>query len=141
MLVPHLLKIYFGLGWPSSVLEIVSSQRLKTNSNITVLIYTSFRGVYFLEKLFISLPPPDNFGNNFYFPKSYNCWGTAQKKIYTVSFVWIWKNKNYLVKNNVKNESKRYPIFLSFSNHQKAFQKSTPLSSLEHHTKVGWFLN
>jgi len=24
MLVPHLLKIYFGLGWPSSVLEIVS---------------------------------------------------------------------------------------------------------------------
>ncbi len=29
MLVPHLLKIYFGLGWPSSVLEIVSSQRLK----------------------------------------------------------------------------------------------------------------
>ena len=26
MLVPHLLKIYFGLGWPSSVLEIVSSQ-------------------------------------------------------------------------------------------------------------------
>ena len=30
MLVPHLLKIYFGLGWPSSVLEIVSSQRLKT---------------------------------------------------------------------------------------------------------------
>jgi len=32
MLVPHLLKIYFGLGWPSSVLEIVSSQRLKTNS-------------------------------------------------------------------------------------------------------------
>ena len=31
MLVPHLLKIYFGLGWPSSVLEIVSSQRLKTN--------------------------------------------------------------------------------------------------------------
>ena len=32
MLVPHLLKIYFGLGWPTSVLEIVSSQRLKTNS-------------------------------------------------------------------------------------------------------------
>ena len=31
MLVPHLLKIYFGLGWPSSVLEIVSSQRLKTS--------------------------------------------------------------------------------------------------------------
>ena len=31
MLVPHLLKIYFGLGLPSSVLEIVSSQRLKTN--------------------------------------------------------------------------------------------------------------
>ena len=29
MLVPHLLKIYFGLGLPSSVLEIVSSQRLK----------------------------------------------------------------------------------------------------------------
>ena len=28
MLGPHLLKIYFGLGWPSSVLEIVSSQRL-----------------------------------------------------------------------------------------------------------------
>ena len=27
MLVPHLLKIYFGLGSPSSVLEIVSSQR------------------------------------------------------------------------------------------------------------------
>ena len=24
MLVPHLLKIYFGLGWPSSVLEIAS---------------------------------------------------------------------------------------------------------------------
>ena len=31
MLVPHLLKIYFGLGWPSSALEIVSSQRLITN--------------------------------------------------------------------------------------------------------------
>ena len=31
MLVPHLLKIYFGLGLPSSVFEIVSSQRLKTN--------------------------------------------------------------------------------------------------------------
>ena len=31
MLVPHLLKIYFGLGWPSSVLAIVSSQRLKPN--------------------------------------------------------------------------------------------------------------
>ena len=30
VLVPHLMKIYFGLGWPSSVLEIVSSQRLKT---------------------------------------------------------------------------------------------------------------
>ena len=29
MLVPHLLKIYFGLGWPASVLHIVSSQRLK----------------------------------------------------------------------------------------------------------------
>ena len=35
MLVPHLLKIYLGLGWPSSVLEIVSSQRLKTNREIT----------------------------------------------------------------------------------------------------------
>ena len=34
MLVPHLLKIYFGLGWPSSVLEIVSSQRLKTIFNL-----------------------------------------------------------------------------------------------------------
>ena len=31
MLVPHLLKIYFGLGW---LLEIVSSQRLKTKLNI-----------------------------------------------------------------------------------------------------------
>ena len=35
MLVPHLLKIYLGLRWPSSVLEIVSSQRLKTNREIT----------------------------------------------------------------------------------------------------------
>ena len=34
MLVPHLLKICFGLGWPSSVLEIVSSQRLKTKISI-----------------------------------------------------------------------------------------------------------
>ena len=37
MLVPHLLKIYFGLGWPLSVLEIVSLQRLKTNCNVSVL--------------------------------------------------------------------------------------------------------
>ena len=29
MLVPHLLKIYFGLGWPSSVLEIVSVTKVK----------------------------------------------------------------------------------------------------------------
>ena len=28
MLVPHLLKIYFGLGWPSSVLEIVSVRKI-----------------------------------------------------------------------------------------------------------------
>ena len=34
-----LLKIYFGLGWPSSVLEIVSSQRLKTNSNWITMDY------------------------------------------------------------------------------------------------------
>ena len=36
MLVPHLLKIYFGLGWPLSVLEIVSSQRLKTMSPLVL---------------------------------------------------------------------------------------------------------
>ena len=29
MLVPHLLKIYSGLGWPSSVLEIVSVTKIK----------------------------------------------------------------------------------------------------------------
>ena len=28
VLVPHLLKIYFGLGWPSSVLEIVSVTKI-----------------------------------------------------------------------------------------------------------------
>ena len=27
--VPHLLKIYFGLGWTSSVLEIVSVMKIK----------------------------------------------------------------------------------------------------------------
>ena len=29
MLVPHLLKIYSGLGWPLSVLEIVSVTKIK----------------------------------------------------------------------------------------------------------------
>ena len=29
MLVPHLLKMYFGLGWPSSVLKIVSVTKVK----------------------------------------------------------------------------------------------------------------
>ena len=29
MLVPHLMKIYFGLGWPSSVLEVVSVTKIK----------------------------------------------------------------------------------------------------------------
>ena len=29
MLVPHLLKIYFGLGWPTPVLEIVSVTKIK----------------------------------------------------------------------------------------------------------------
>ena len=33
MFVPHLLKIYFGLGWPSSVLEIVSVTKIKTLYN------------------------------------------------------------------------------------------------------------
>jgi len=32
MLVPHLLKIYFGLGWPSSVLKIVSVTNIKTKT-------------------------------------------------------------------------------------------------------------
>ena len=40
MLVPHLLKIYFGLGWPSSVLEIVSSQRLKTNWSMIKVLWS-----------------------------------------------------------------------------------------------------
>ena len=33
MLVPHLFKIYFGLGWPSSVLEIVSVTKIKMKHN------------------------------------------------------------------------------------------------------------
>ena len=37
MLVPHLLKIYFGLGWPSSVLEIVSSQRWNVERELSML--------------------------------------------------------------------------------------------------------
>ena len=42
MLVPHLLKIYFGLGWPSSVLEIVSSRRLKTVHNGSLRFITVY---------------------------------------------------------------------------------------------------
>ena len=34
MLVPYLLKIYFGLGWPSSVLEIVSVTKDKNKHDI-----------------------------------------------------------------------------------------------------------
>ena len=52
MLVPHLLKIYFGLGWPSSVLEIVSSQRLKTNYVLTQVkkgLFEEKWELYFLE--------------------------------------------------------------------------------------------
>ena len=40
MLVPHFLKIYFGLGWPSSVLEIEGCAStfndVQTNGNIAV---------------------------------------------------------------------------------------------------------
>ena len=38
MLVPHLLKIYFGLGWPSSVLTIKwpSKSIFKKNVKITI---------------------------------------------------------------------------------------------------------
>ena len=42
MLVPHLLKIYFGLGWPSSVLEIVSV----TNIEKTILLFSFFSYKY-----------------------------------------------------------------------------------------------
>ncbi len=35
MLVPHLLKIYFDLGWSSSVLEIVSVTKIKNKIDIT----------------------------------------------------------------------------------------------------------
>jgi len=33
MLVPHLLKIYFGLGWHLSVLEIVSVTKIKNKKS------------------------------------------------------------------------------------------------------------
>jgi len=56
MVVPHLLKIYFGLGWPSSVLEIVSSQRLKReccNSWLFIYFrkYWNLRNIKLIEKL------------------------------------------------------------------------------------------
>ena len=34
MLLPHLLKIYFVLGWPSSVLGIVSVRKIKNKLNL-----------------------------------------------------------------------------------------------------------
>ena len=48
----ELLKIYFGLGWPSSVLEIVSVTKVK-KKNITVLFYfidcKNEKQTYYLE--------------------------------------------------------------------------------------------
>ena len=41
MLVPHFLKIYFGLGWPSSVLEIVSVTKIKNKQTIICFFGTS----------------------------------------------------------------------------------------------------
>ena len=54
MLVPHLLKMYFGLGWPSLVLEIVSSQRLKTNVYPRLYLYLDLLPIIGF-KLFIAL--------------------------------------------------------------------------------------
>ena len=38
MLIPHLLKIYFGPGWPSSILEIVSVMKIIIHTKILFCI-------------------------------------------------------------------------------------------------------
>ena len=47
MLVPHLLKIDFGLGWPLSVLVIVSARKIK--KNCLSFFFKNKKFEYFIE--------------------------------------------------------------------------------------------